>query len=312
MKKIQVNYKKFIIWFISLALSLTLIVWVEYAIGWDTVIKAWSGFSWPTLLVLIALSALSYLFRALRVYDHFSEQKKFSDFLPILQLSVQHTAANNLLPMRTGEAAFPLLMKYHFNVSIVDSTLTLLWFRLLDLYCLGLFALYFLASYSIALYLGLVLAALGVLALLLPLQFWLKSLLQHRSHRLARLLMKILSTLPIRPRIFFGAILWTLLIWLSKFAAFSLVVAEFIDAPLWQILLGISSAELSSVLPIHGVAGTGTYEGAMVLALNPLGVATDQALLAAVNLHLFLLSCTVIFGIAVTLFIRRPALSVAT
>ncbi len=55
-------------------------------------------------------------------------------------------------------------------------------------------------------------------------------------------------------------------------------------------------AELSSVLPFHGIAGSGSYELAAVAALVPLGVDPKLALAGAVNLHLFLLGTTLILG----------------
>jgi uncharacterized membrane protein YbhN (UPF0104 family) len=39
-------------------------------------------------------------------------------------------------------------------------------------------------------------------------------------------------------------------------------------------------AELSSVLPFHGIAGSGSYELAMVAALVPLGVSAEAAFAA--------------------------------
>jgi len=49
-------------------------------------------------------------------------------------------------------------------------------------------------------------------------------------------------------------------------------------------------------LPVHGIAGSGSYELAMVAALTPLGIAPQLALAGAVNLHLFLLGSTVLLG----------------
>jgi uncharacterized membrane protein YbhN (UPF0104 family) len=55
-------------------------------------------------------------------------------------------------------------------------------------------------------------------------------------------------------------------------------------------------AELSSVLPFHGIAGSGSYELAVVAALLPAGIDASRALAGAVNLHLFLLGVTLILG----------------
>ena len=95
--------------------------------------------------------------------------------------------------------------------------------------------------------------------------------------------------------------LWTALSWASKLAAFAAITAHFLDGPAGTILAGIVGAELSSVLPFHGVAGAGSYEAAMVAALYPFGVQPAAALGAAVNLHLFLLGVTLISSLAALL-----------
>ena len=59
-------------------------------------------------------------------------------------------------------------------------------------------------------------------------------------------------------------------------------------------LLGSIMGEISSTLPIHGLAGAGTYEAGVLVALLPAGVGLDEALNGAVNLHLFVLGATIL------------------
>lgn len=97
----------------------------------------------------------------------------------------------------------------------------------------------------------------------------------------------------------------TALIWMAKFLAFALVLGHFLPAELWQVLVGVMGAELSSVLPFHGIAGSGTCELAVLL---PLGVEAATALAGAVNLHLFLLGMTLLLGaLALLLPVSRRA-----
>jgi uncharacterized membrane protein YbhN (UPF0104 family) len=70
-------------------------------------------------------------------------------------------------------------------------------------------------------------------------------------------------------------------------------------------MAGVMGAELSSILPIHGIAGSGSYEFAAVAALVPLGVNAKLALAGAVNLHLFLLGATVLLG-ALAFLLPKP------
>ena len=91
--------------------------------------------------------------------------------------------------------------------------------------------------------------------------------------------------------------LWTALTWTLKFAAFASVLKHFVPVAFWRVLAGVMGAELSSVLPFHGIAGSGSYELAAVAALVPLGVDARLALAGAVNLHLFLLGTTLLLGL---------------
>jgi hypothetical protein len=84
------------------------------------------------------------------------------------------------------------------------------------------------------------------------------------------------------------------------------VVLHFVDIETWRAVLGTIGAELSSVLPIHGIAGSGTYELAMAAVLMPLGLDLPTVLKAAVNLHLYLLGASLLFGLG-ALLLPRPA-----
>lgn len=54
----------------------------------------------------------------------------------------------------------------------------------------------------------------------------------------------------------------------------------------WKVVLGIAGAELSSNLPIQGVAGLGTWETAFALAFRLMGYPERIAIVAGFGLHL--------------------------
>lgn len=56
------------------------------------------------------------------------------------------------------------------------------------------------------------------------------------------------------------------------------------------------ATEISSVFPISGIAGSGTYEGAMVIAPARSGVSVSMSFAVAVNLHLYVLGTSGLFG----------------
>jgi len=120
--------------------------------------------------------------------------------------------------------------------------------------------------------------------------------------RVRRVLAFLLEAAPRDARLLARLYLWTLLTWATKLTAFALVLSHFVDAALWQCLSGVVGAELSSVLPFHGIAGAGSYELTGVAAMVSLGVSVEDALAGAVNLHLFLLGTTFALGL-VALFL---------
>jgi uncharacterized membrane protein YbhN (UPF0104 family) len=288
-------------WLLGGLLLAGLVFWVHQTIGWAALLAPWRDLALSHLLLLLALATLSYVLRAVRAYDALRAQVR-GHFLAMLRITVLHTTANNLLPMRLGEAAFPLLVRRHFGLRLTRGTLTLAWIRLMDLHVLGLVAA-----------IALVLSTAGSLATWLALVAWLLALplavrlLPALAGRVApaglvgRLLRAVRETGPADIPELARLYLWTALSWASKLAAFAAITAHFLDAPAGTILAGIVGAELSSVLPFHGVAGAGSYEAAMGAARYPFGVQPAAALAAAVNLHLFLLGVTLISSLAALL-----------
>jgi uncharacterized membrane protein YbhN (UPF0104 family) len=110
------------------------------------------------------------------------------------------------------------------------------------------------------------------------------------SSRLIQFVHKIIEAFPENPGKTFRILLWTLLNWLSKLIAYGWIIAVVSKSNLSTGILGSVTGELSSVLPFHGFAGAGTYEAGVLASLIPVGVSTENAINAAVNLHLIILS----------------------
>jgi len=295
-------------WLLGFALLAALLIWVHWSVGWPRLLAPWQDFPPAQLLLLVALTALSYLLRAVRVYDY-NRVLLQGAFPAVLRLSVLHNTLNNFLPMRLGELAYPLLMKRYFGQAYTASGVTLLWIRVLDLHFLGLLALGFLYQAG-----GNVLWLVAVLPwlALVPAMYWghgwAQRRLAGRSGRVAGLLNRVLGHVPDSGRQFMRIWLWTALSWLLKLGAFTTVVLHFAPIDTWQAVLGTIGAELSSVLPVHGVAGAGSYELAMAAVLLPLGLEMSTVLKAAVNLHLYLLGVNLLLGLG-ALLLPRPAAS---
>ncbi len=293
-------------WIIGGLLLATLLVAVQWTVGWRSLLAPWRDLSPWLLAWLLLLTASSYALRAVRVSDYFSP--RFAGrFLLMLRLTILHNTANNLLPMRTGELVFPWLMRRYFGQGLLESAAALLWLRLFDLHCLVLIAL-LIAHLSQPSLLWWLLALLWIAGLgLIPVIGGLSQMaILNGDGRLRSVICRVLVSAPRHPRLILRIYIWTVLIWGLKFAAFTSLLSDFLHSDVWRLLAGVMGAELSTVLPFHGIAGAGSYELAAVAALVPLGVDPRLALAGAVNLHLFLLGATLILG-ALALRLPKPA-----
>lgn len=291
-------------WLISFVLLIGLGVWVQHALGWEQVLLPWVTIPLRTVTLAFLLVLLSHLARGARVYEQYSSRQRFA-FLPLLRLATIHTAINNLLPMRLGELSFPLLMKRYYGEGFADSGLTLIWIRLLDLHFLAWVFLIMLAlRFGGWTWMVPVVWLLG-LALIYFVREQLAIRIGDRSGRLASLARLALAQVPVRFSQHLLCYVWTAVSWSAKVSAFTLILLHFIDLPPWHAVTGVIGGELSSILPVHGIAGAGSYEAAVVLALLPLNVSQGQALTGAVNLHVFLLGSTSVLGL-LALFLPVP------
>jgi len=281
--------KTILTWLILLAFILA----VEHYWGWGTILAAWKTLSYTSIILAILLFLSSYQLRTWRLYDYFLPDTN-GRWIAALRLMLLHNILNNVLPARTGEISFPLLMKRYFAVDYIHSIPALLWFRLLDLHTLlsiGLIA--WLISTPLQ-YPLLYLLLLG-LWLVLPLVFY---RLKNRigitmTHTF---ILKLLNGLPQTKAKFWRNWLLTWLNWLVKLGVLIWLLAQFLNVNLAYLTSSVIAGELSSVLPFHAPAGVGTYEAAMVVPLLTV-IEAEKAAQAAINVHLFMLFSAIIGGL---------------
>ena len=294
-------------WALALLIFFGFVGWLEYAVGWRRLLAPWLSLQPPALIAAVLLMLCTYALRALRIYDYFSPVLR-GHYAATLRLTLLHNFFNNLLPMRTGEAAFPVLMQRYFDVPVGRSVPSLLWLRVLDLHVLLAIGWSAVSQRYLPDALGGPLLALwlSLPALTFVMRARLAARLDGRDGRLARLASKLVDGLPARPAVFWRAWGWTALNWGVKLAVMAFIFTRFDMLPWLVTLPGVIGGELGSVLPVHGVAGVGTYEAGVMAGLAPQGVALTAALAAAVNLHLFILGVTVL-GAALARLLPLPA-----
>ncbi len=262
--------------------------------GWGALLRPWLEISPTSVALAFLLVLMSYGLRTVRIYHYFSPLTR-GGFLRTFRLVLVHNLLNNLLPMRSGEVSFPILMKRDFGVSFIQSTPALVFLRLLDLHFLLLLGAGVFASSH-----GRWSWVLPLLLLPLPL-LGIRTALWVRRERVEGADAPLtgvtwLNGLPGSVGSFAWTWIWTVVNWSVKLLVFAWILGAFSAIPLPQAILGSITGELSSVLPFHGLAGAGTYEAGVMAALVPLGVEMESALAGAVNLHLFVLGASILAG----------------
>ena len=190
---------------LSLLIFALFIFIVEQSYGLAAILASWQAITPSSLLIAVLLMLASYLLRAARFYDFFHRYCQ-GHWWQLTRITVIHNFLNNLLPMRSGEVSFPLLMKQHFDCPARHSAPALLWLRLLDLYALLALSLWTLSGPMQQLFgwSSSAVWALQILVLLcplmvLPLQNLIRRWLQeHRSGKLNKLA-DLMTALPDSP-----------------------------------------------------------------------------------------------------------------
>ncbi|WP_296050212.1 lysylphosphatidylglycerol synthase domain-containing protein [uncultured Alteromonas sp.] len=293
----------------SLLLILTLAA-VEWFVGWQTIARGFVLLPGPYLWSAMALMLFSYVLRTWRIQ---ASLMIIGHFTRLFKLSLTHNILNIMMPMRTGEASFPIFMKAQFSVPMLTASLHLIMFRLLDLLCLLCIGGVLLLWRDFPL-LSVVITGLFVVVIMFTEKLKLLALLLlRRTHQpLLVKLRETLAQLPTKGKTYVIIALLTLTSWLSKLSAFVLIVLGISELSFHTALLGIVGADLSSVLPIHGVAGSGTFEGAFILAAEMTGLSNlkssfPELLEASVQLHVFLLaSAASIYALSIVMVAANP------
>ena len=251
----------------------------------------------------------------MRIYDYFYSEMHGA-YKSCIKLVLQHNMLNNLLPMRTGEISFPVLMSRYFDIPTAKSIPALLYFRILDLHTLLSIALAVIAGYMYNIYASI---ALFLLWMTIPVVLFktniliLNKLNAKTDTRINALLVKCLTSLPQQLRGFIHAWLWTWFNWIIKLGVSSWIILLFLDTSFSIAIMGAIMGDLTSVLPIYGIAGFGTYEAGILAGILPFDgtdaatnniINKETALQAAIYLHLIILGSAIAGG-AIAVLIPR-------
>lgn len=301
---------------VRIALSVGLIVLfavaVEYLVSWHAVFRAWREVPLAHALAAFALMTLSHACRGARLWAYLRDSHRLR-YVDALRVTLVHNLFNHVLPFRTGEATFPLLLNRRHAVPLATGIAALIWFRVIDI-------VFILAAG------GLAIAAAGRgstrwLALL-PLVAVVPLAMAGLRARIAEVLAKapqrrvftamraLVNGVPDNDRRLWVDAAWTAAGWTSKLCSLGVLLVAFTAIGPAQAVLAALGGELTSVLPLHTPAGVGTYEAGLVAAMAYAQISPERALSAAVNVHLALLAVALLYGV-VALAAPRTEISAA-
>ena len=277
--------------------GLGLLVFISRKVRWgDLSLSVTPPPWWAWALSALGIAA-SYLFRGLRIHSELSRRHPVTRG-QCLRVMLLHNTAVNVLPMRGGEAAYPILVNRQLKVPLGQAVASLVWIRAQDM----------------------LLLSLAVVAFLPWVPPWARcsssSSASERSSPSSPSCNgrrppgggegSAQQALPDRPlrapgplrrppprplRLIYGGGSWAVKLLSLGFLLSHLGRLRFVDG-----VAGALGGELAGILPIQGPAGFGTYEAGVWAGASIYGRSVLPVAAPAVALHLFSLATAVVAG----------------
>lgn len=222
---------------------------------------------------------------------------------------------NYLLPFKTGELSYPLMLNRHLEIPLSDGAASLLTARFFDLATIALFLPVVIVFCYSNLPPWLLIFSLFYCFLILSLMILLRKALQNESlnydgnifqGNIGNLFFKLIQALRKIQKQKQYTLVWfyTILIWICIYLNFYFIVlAMGYTVSLVQMVVVLVLAVPISLMPIQGFANVGTHELAWVTAFSIYEMGRQDAVKIAVNSHLILFLFVIILGVIGWLFI---------
>ncbi|WP_457627391.1 lysylphosphatidylglycerol synthase transmembrane domain-containing protein [Persephonella sp.] len=285
------KYLKYFELAVSIAVTAGFIYLFYAVIGFDKFVSFFTQIQPVNIVIAFILYTLSYVTRAFR----WKLTLSIDQFGKLFRITAFNTVFNIFLPFRTGELSFFYMLKKE-NIPVSESAISFISVRIFD--AVSLFAVfgmaYFIFKGSLIAGIAVILAAPLIPVILKAVTGFIKhqKLSQFRNTKLTLRNIGILYFLSV-------------LTFILKFTAFYLVLPSGLDFPFSQAFFAAAAGDITTILPIHGIAGIGTYEGGYAGALILIGVDKEKALLASVFAHIFMLAGAAIIAGFSYLFIGK-------
>jgi uncharacterized membrane protein YbhN (UPF0104 family) len=293
---------------LAVAISVALLAWVATSGHWQGVGARLARLDAVELAGVTVLFAASYAMRGARIHGEFRDELVASghghgSYPRILRLTLVHNALVNLLPFRSGEVAFPVLLSRWFGIGTGRAVVSLLWLRAQDAtVVLALAALVWPGLPTV----WRVSALVAIVAGAASVPLWARRL-RGSLGRLA----KLPALLERATRRTASGWAWTVANWSVKLIAETWLMALALGssgegAHVASAALGAIGCELGAILPVQGIAGFGTFEAGGAALMRMQGLALENGLEAALALHAVVLVLASIAGLLAAVALPGP------
>ncbi|WP_457569674.1 lysylphosphatidylglycerol synthase transmembrane domain-containing protein [Desulfurobacterium sp.] len=227
-----------------------------------------------------------YIFRALRL-------KLYIDEIPLSEMASVigvHTFFNNVMPFRSGETSFPLILKKLYGIEMTRSSVILFGARIFDLLSLSILFLLslFSVSFSDKRLIFFPILAVLLIAILLFVIYKFLHFFKEKIPFFEKLI--VASAVLFRADKLLLMFLFSICIWILKFTAFMFILnAAHLGLGFFKTIFVSTFAEFTTILPIHSIGGFGTFEAGMVGGFSLIGMSAKKALPYAVYFHTLIL-----------------------
>lgn len=314
-------------WLASLGLSGVLVAYLLSGIDSRTLVATFRRLAPEPLLAFAGLMAASILVRALRFWLLLGRAIPFS---LVAGITLVRNLFVDLLPARLGELSFVYLIVNRGKRTAEEGVATMVVAMLLDLIALAPLLLLALlvvvqgASIPVGALIGIT-TALALLSFVAirsagPVTRYAARIIEasdwrgaHAVTRRLRLLAESLER-PAARTILLPAFGLSLVLRLCKYGGiYSLALA--VALPLgygaggfgfFNVVLAAVSAEVAAALPVHGLAGFGSYETAWTLSFTYLGFPREHAVVSGILVHVIGQVAEYALGTLALVWLMRP------
>ncbi|MFM8320036.1 MAG: lysylphosphatidylglycerol synthase transmembrane domain-containing protein [Chloroflexota bacterium] len=295
---------------ISVLLTLGMILYLVVNLDWQASAAVLLNANWGWLALSFIVYSMGYVLRTVRFQQLAYTQPL--PFLPLLSVTGLYGMFNYLLPAKTGEVSYVLLVNRRLHISLVESATTLVVSRFFDFVTVALFLPVVLAPFWVRMPSWMRYSSVSFIVLSLIGGGIFFSLLGRRAAPITRpasrrgwagkiektLVELVNSLITIQQRRQnLRMLLLTVGIWLCIYTNFYLVVRG-LGYPMNFPQAVIVSAVMvpMTLLPFQGFANLGTHEVGWVAAFTLMGYSDVDALNIAVGSHVILLLFVLLLG----------------